>query len=61
MYERLLETEMHYNEHSIIMQYLCPSKFAKSDRGYSYLEQIKYGKKSNFLKSFYLGGKPGEF
>jgi len=29
-----------------------------ADRGYSYLEEQKYGKKTTFLKGFYKGNKP---
>ena len=32
-----------------------------SDRGFSYLEKVKYGNKSKFLQEFYKGNKPNAF
>ncbi|EAS01618.1 NADH dehydrogenase, putative (macronuclear) [Tetrahymena thermophila SB210] len=60
-YELLYEAEMHFSQHTILMQYLSPYNTPLSDRGYSYLEKVKYGNKSKFLQGFYKGNKPTEF
>ena len=60
-YELMMEAEQSFSQHTLLLQFLSPYNTALSDRGYSYLEKVKYGNSSKFLQGFYKGNKPISF
>jgi len=57
-YMKLMEAEQHHTYSTFLFQYIAPSNFTPSDRGYSYLDDKKYKGKTSFLKDFYKGVRP---
>ena len=58
-YDALSEAEQHYCQNTHLYQFFCPRDTTLlGDRGYSYLDEQKYGNKTTFLKSFYKGNRP---
>ena len=57
-YDALHDCEWKYSDYEHWQRWFMPRSHHFRDRGYSYLEDQKYGKRSTFLKGFYIGNRP---
>ena len=62
-YEKILNIKQQDIWGGYVTYMLCPKghKHYMNTTGYSYYEEAKYGKKSNFLENFYTGGRKNIF